>query len=182
MDRTIDLAAVALEYGPFLFAILFVTYLTMLAQRAYAKADDAEERKTFRTYFFVSFFFGLALVSVCVTWWIYDRVKPQRYVYTVDIQDVPNQVRFIPTDACISQRPVDSQLSFQMVRAVFVEDRRLQPGQKLRLDELLQTSGLGKPPAPVQHLLSISQPYITIDYSDLEKMVSRPDSRIAGGD
>lgn len=170
MDKTIDLAAVALEYGPFLFAILFVTYLTILAQRAYAKADDPDERKTFRTYFFVSFFFGLALVSVCVTWWIYDRVKPQRFVYTVDIQNVPTQVKFIPTDACISESLTDPQLPFQVVHAVFVEDKRLQPGQKLRLDELLQSSGLGKPPSPVQRLLSISEPNITIDYSDLEKM------------
>jgi hypothetical protein len=145
-----QLAATADEYGPFLFALLFVTSLTIIAQRAYAGATSPDQIATFRSYFFTSFYFGLLLVAVCIVFWIYDRELPHKYVYTVDINNVPATLNIQPTaggnaEACSIPMPVPvNGYPVQRFHAIFIEDQRLRPGSHLDV-VVSPSSGFGTP-------------------------------------
>lgn len=145
-----QLAATADEYGPFLFALLFVTSLTIIAQRAYAGATNPDQISTFRVYFFASFYFGLVLVTVSIMFWVYDREMPHKYVYTIDINNVPATLDIQPTaggeaEACSIPTPTPVHgYPVQRFHAIFVEDQRLRPGS--HLDVVVSPSGgLGIP-------------------------------------
>jgi hypothetical protein len=148
------LAATADEYGPFLFALLFIMVLTIIAQRAYAAAHTDDQIVTFRRYFYASFAFGLLLVVVCTLFWIYDRELPHQYVYTVDIRDVPTAFDIEPSpggeaEACTIPMPTPTRgYALQRFHAIFVEGQRLRPGSHLGF--VVSPSGEVGPPAPNQ--------------------------------
>ena len=169
MDNPSDLAATAFEYGPFLFAILFVTGLTAIAQRAYSRAEKPEQIRAFRIYFFTSFFFGLILVTICVSTWINDREFTHRYVYTFEIQNVPPQVSFWSSEACITKAPISDGVPVETVRAIYVEKTPLSPGSGLTITESPESAGPGAA-GTVQGkeiVLKVANPNTMLDFRDL---------------
>jgi hypothetical protein len=85
-----NLSGIALQYGPFFFALLFVLGVTRWAYGAFREnnAANASPRafNTVRLVFLCSFFFGLVLVAVSVTWWL--RSRPVIYVFRGEIVDL----------------------------------------------------------------------------------------------
>jgi len=86
-------ARASLEYGPFLFAILFNLVITRWAYKMYNAAvtrvtpsASQEEKSTYRTYFFAVVACGIVLVIASVTWWFYAQTFP--YVYRGVIQSL----------------------------------------------------------------------------------------------
>jgi hypothetical protein len=71
----------AAQYGPFLFAMLFIFVVTRTAHKYYQECNvrqqppaSEEERKTYRSYFRTSIWVGIALTALSVGWWIYVQM------------------------------------------------------------------------------------------------------------
>jgi hypothetical protein len=76
------LSEVALQYGPFFFAVLFVLGVTRWAYKVFKEINaktnppaTPKELSTARLVFLGTFFFGLSLVVVSVVWWLGFRPK-----------------------------------------------------------------------------------------------------------
>ncbi len=166
---TANLAGLAVEYGPFLFAILFITTITVYAQRVYSQTADAEHSQTFKQYFLISFGFGLFLVMVCVAFWIFDRLDSRQYTYTVDIEDVPLTTAFYSDSACIKLVP-ESPMPMQTVHAIYVSPRRLLPGENLTINQSIAGALGPAPPTNTWRRVNIpaDTPNVQVEYSSLK--------------
>jgi hypothetical protein len=147
-SSTTDLAQSAYNLGPFLFSILFVTIVTLLAQRAYVNAKDEKRAETFRVYFYASFIFGFLLVITSVGWWIFDQYSAKWYVYKVGIQGFDkDSVVFSPQyldDNIYSQ---DSSLNNRnMTHFVFLSHRRFRNGEHIPINASDLSSIGDRPP------------------------------------
>src|SRR5260370_21105005 len=84
-----NLSGLALQYGPFFFALLFVLGVTRWAYGAFKENNAANTSpkafNTMRLVFLCSFFFGLVLVVVSVSCWL--RSRPAIYVFRDEIVD-----------------------------------------------------------------------------------------------
>jgi hypothetical protein len=93
----------AAQYGPFLFAMLFILVVTRTAHTYYRESNmrqqpraSEEEKKTYRSYFTTSAWVGVALALLSIGWWIYvQMVGPG--IYQVAI------VGLRPDEAILSQ-------------------------------------------------------------------------------
>src|SRR6201988_4227158 len=79
---TIETATrLASQYGPFLFAILFIFVVTRTAHKYYQECNTRtvpateEEKKTYRSYFLISVWGGIALTLVSIGWWVYVQMQ-----------------------------------------------------------------------------------------------------------
>jgi hypothetical protein len=83
----IDLATIesvthlAQQYGPFLFAILFIFVVTRTAHKYYQESNtrtqpraSEQEKRTYRSYFITSVWMGIALMLLSIGWWIYAQL------------------------------------------------------------------------------------------------------------
>jgi hypothetical protein len=87
----IDLASAALQYGPFLFAIIFVLivppYAHAIWRRSFAATKDPAELSGLltegRMYFRYSWLFGVFLVLCSILWWGYTQnLDRETHAYT----------------------------------------------------------------------------------------------------
>jgi hypothetical protein len=170
---TADLASLAYEFGPFLFAIVYITGLTTYAQRVYAGAQNPEQVTTFRRYFLISFIFGLVLVLISVGYWVFDRLEQHEFAYVVDVQDTPKGVAFYGSNVWITQpHDPDPAHPFETVHIVFIRDTRLLPTDRLVIQKAENGGGLG--PAPLDQLqwkpvhIKPTAPKMQIEYADLK--------------
>jgi hypothetical protein len=76
------LSEIALQYGPFFFAVLFVLGVLRWAYKVFKETNaktnppaTPKELSTARLVFLGTFFFGLSLVVVSVVWWLGFRPK-----------------------------------------------------------------------------------------------------------
>jgi hypothetical protein len=90
------LVRLAFEFGPFLFAILFMMVITRMAQRFYERVRTREapeaskqERAAYRAFFVSSFVFGMLLVALSVGWWFYAHLSDE-HNYEIVIVDLPH--------------------------------------------------------------------------------------------
>jgi hypothetical protein len=93
----------AQQYGPFLFAILFILIVTRTAHKYYkecntraAPAASEEEKRAYRFYFVVSIWSGIAVMVLSIIWWIYAQVAGTN-IYQVAI------VGLAPDESVLSQ-------------------------------------------------------------------------------
>lgn len=97
---TVDLSTIetitrlAEQFGPFLFAILFILVVTRTARSYYRECatrkdppPTQQELKTYRTYFLSSVWVGIAVMCLSIGWWIYAQSRGF-YVYQVAIVDL----------------------------------------------------------------------------------------------
>lgn len=84
-DQIGDLASIAAQYGPFLFAILFILFVPYLGQKWFSAilqariAGNAQERaahvQVYRFYWVSGIIMGLALTVLSVSWWLYVQMR-----------------------------------------------------------------------------------------------------------
>jgi len=80
-QSAVDLSQAALQYGPFLFAIVFIVFVPPYAhaiwRRSFAVANNAAGQDSLlgesRLYFRCSWMFGVLLVVCSVLWWAYTQ-------------------------------------------------------------------------------------------------------------
>jgi hypothetical protein len=85
------LARLAQQFGPFLFAILFIVFVTRTAHGYYRESAtrtnpgaSAEEKRAYRFYFICSIWAGLAVMMLAIGWWFYVNWRGNN-VYQVAI-------------------------------------------------------------------------------------------------
>ena len=68
------------RFGPFLFAILFIVFVTRVAHSYYNEANTRkdppagdQERETYRFYFLCSVWCGVAVMVLSIGWWFYTQ-------------------------------------------------------------------------------------------------------------
>jgi hypothetical protein len=76
------LTRLAQQYGPFLFALLFILVVTRTAHEYYQECNtrtqpraSESEKKTYRSYFISSVWVGIALMLISIGWWIYAQMQ-----------------------------------------------------------------------------------------------------------
>lgn len=143
-NNTLDTVRSAYDFGPFLFAILFITPLTALALRYYLKEQNPDRINTLKIYFYSSFIFGLLLVTTSVTWWIYDRVSSKSYVYTVRIDGFDkDSVALMSSEAYYQELMINDRQP--EANFVFIKRRPIPKGQAMEIDAY-PPSGVGAGP------------------------------------
>jgi hypothetical protein len=102
IDILETITRLAAQYGPFLFAMLFVLVVTRTAHTYYRESNmrqppaSKEEKKTYRSYFTTSSWVGIALTLLSIAWWIYlQMVGPSMYQVAI--------VGLRPDEAILSQ-------------------------------------------------------------------------------
>ncbi len=93
-----SIARSAAQYGPFLFAVLFILIVTRTAHKYYQESNTRqqppateEEKATYRSYFTISIWVGIALTLVSIGWWIYVQMQGTN-VYQIAINGLqPNE-------------------------------------------------------------------------------------------
>jgi hypothetical protein len=95
------LVRVAEEFGPFLFAVLFIVFVTRTAHKYYQEcntrqnpAASDDEKRTYRFYFLCSVWCGIAVMTISIGWWFYGKTKGQ-HVYQVAIVNVQSDEQLI---------------------------------------------------------------------------------------
>ncbi len=92
-----NLSEIAIKFGPFFFSLIFCLIFIPLTHKWYVststRSDPAPsklERKTYRFVFFGSFIFFIALISVCVLWWL--SIQNDLKVIHGEIQDINDYI------------------------------------------------------------------------------------------
>ena len=81
------------QFGPFVFAILFVVVITRTAHGYYREcstrvpAATPDELKTYKNYFNLSMWFGVAVTTLSIFWWLYAHLNAT-HVNQVTIKDL----------------------------------------------------------------------------------------------
>jgi hypothetical protein len=95
-ERLVQLAS---EFGPFLFAILFILVVTRTAHGYYRECNtrtappaSIEEKRTYRLYFLCSVWAGLAVMTLAVGWWTYAHWRGNN-IYQVSILNLHGDER-----------------------------------------------------------------------------------------
>jgi hypothetical protein len=86
-----DVVRSAEQFGPFLFAILFILVVTRTAHGYYRECNmrkdppaSEQERRTYRLYFICSVWCGIVAMALSIVWWGYAQLKGT-YVYQIAI-------------------------------------------------------------------------------------------------
>lgn len=87
--------ALAYQYGPFFFAILFNIAITLWSYRMYHGAARPDEVKTYRAYFLATVSFGMVLVCLSIYWW---WSHPPYYIYKGVIKELEDYQKLTSTD------------------------------------------------------------------------------------
>ena len=103
-----SITRLAQQYGPFLFAILFVLVVTRTAHQYYEESNtrqqppaSEDEKRTYRLYFRSSIWVGIALTLLSIGWWFYVQAQGTN-IYQIAI------VGLQPEEAVLSQYYVKS--------------------------------------------------------------------------
>ena len=88
------LTKLADQFGPFLFAILFIVFVPRVARGYYddcmkrtAPPSTEQEQKTYRFYFITSIVVGIAVMTSSIVWWVYAQARGN-HVYQIAIVDL----------------------------------------------------------------------------------------------
>jgi hypothetical protein len=98
MDMSVNtvetLTRLAEQFGPFLFAILFILVVTRTAHGYYrdcmtrtAPPSTEQEQKTYRSYFLCSVWVGIVVMGLSIGWWFYVQARGNN-VYQIAILDL----------------------------------------------------------------------------------------------
>lgn len=94
LDTTIEkLVPLAEQFGPFLFAVLFLLVITRTAHSYYRESStrippaQPDELKAYRNYFVCSMWFGLAVTTLSIGWWVYVHMQGN-HTYQVTINNL----------------------------------------------------------------------------------------------
>jgi hypothetical protein len=135
-----NLSGLALQYGPFFFALLFVLGVTRWAYGAFKENNAANTSpkafNTMRLVFLCSFFFGLVLVVVSVSWWL--RSRPAIYVFRGEIVDLRDYEKLASaTDKLYLRRepkdPIDD-IALRNEHFLVVQDSPLRKGDSFDVE------------------------------------------------
>ena len=84
------------QFGPFLFAILFILVVTKTAHGYYQDANtrkhppaSQQERQTYRFYFLCSIWCGVGVMVLSIAWWLYVQSRGS-HVYQIAITALGN--------------------------------------------------------------------------------------------
>lgn len=89
------LVSLAEQFGPFLFAILFILVVTRTAHQWYREAvtrsqhANPAEIRTLRLYFVLSVYCGIGAMLLSVGWWFYAQTRGM-YYYQFSIAELQN--------------------------------------------------------------------------------------------
>ena len=82
------------QFGPFLFAILFILVVTRTAHGYYVQCmtrtqppPSEQEQRTYRQYFLLSVWAGIAAMGLSIGWWLYAQTRGNN-VYQIAIVDL----------------------------------------------------------------------------------------------
>jgi len=96
VENVSALVGLAEQFGPFLFAILFILVVTRTAHQWYREsitrgphANPAEVR-TLRLYFILSVYCGIGAMILSVGWWFYAQTRGM-YYYQFSISELNNE-------------------------------------------------------------------------------------------
>jgi len=90
------LVGLAEQFGPFLFAILFILVVTRTAHQWYREAvsrtphANPAEIRTLRFYFILSVYCGIGATILSVGWWFYAQTRGM-YYYQFSISELANE-------------------------------------------------------------------------------------------
>ncbi len=94
IDKIESVTRLAQQFGPFLFAILFILVITRTAHGYYREcmtrvkpAPTEQEQKTYRLYFLSSVWVGIAAMALSIGWWFYAQERGNN-VYQIAIVDL----------------------------------------------------------------------------------------------
>lgn len=151
------------EFGPFLFAILFIVFVTRTAHSFYQECTtrqnpvaSEDEKRTYRFYFVCSVWCGIAVMTISIGWWIYGKVKGP-HVYQVAIVNIQDNERLIAdyfnkqvTRPAVPGAPVVHDYYFLLVKT---EPFRV--GEKFAFDYYRIPRGVSGGLAPQAHQFEI---------------------------
>jgi hypothetical protein len=173
-EGTIDLAKAALQYGPFLFAIIFILvvppYAHAIWRRSFKATADADELSRLlresRLYFRSSWLFGMFLVLCSILWWAYTQnLDLSTHAYAGFITGLH------PEDQLLSISPDDNEYLVPanidgniQYRFVYVSPRRINDTIDLRVSYVNNKAtpapeGKGVPTLLILFKLKAGQPH-----------------------
>ena len=129
----------AQQFGPFLFAILFILVVTRTAHGYYrecmtrtAPPPTDQEQKTYRLYFLCSVWVGIAAMALSIGWWLYAQAKGNN-VYQIAIIDLNADERILSSYYFKDNpRPtIDQVTPMHDTYFLIVQDRPFQSGDRL---------------------------------------------------
>lgn len=113
MDYVEQLTRLAFEFGPFMFAIFVLIYLTKRANENYAEVaarkdpePRAEELRSRRLIYYLAWFSGFALILISVTWWLYGNVPNRRDFVAFRIESLKSDDFLRPRDEDVFTRSI----------------------------------------------------------------------------
>jgi hypothetical protein len=94
-----SLTNLAQEFGPYLFAILFIVFVPRIAHGYYtacatrtAPAPGKQELDVYRLYFVSSVGVGIVVMGLSISWWFYQHAKT-KFIYQISINDLTSLER-----------------------------------------------------------------------------------------
>jgi hypothetical protein len=134
------LTKLADQFGPFLFAILFILFVPRVARGYYvacmtrtAPPAGEQEQKTYRFYFVTSIVVGIAVMVASIGWWIYAQARGN-HVYQIAIVDLaPDET--VLSDYFYKNSPRPTIADVQPMHDSFfliVRDRPFEVGETVR--------------------------------------------------
>ncbi|HEY1474323.1 MAG TPA: hypothetical protein VGF53_09600 [Pseudolabrys sp.] len=93
------LTNLAQEFGPYLFAILFIVFVPRIAHGYYtacatrtAPPPGKQELNVYRLYFVSSVGVGIVVMGLSISWWFYQHAKT-KFIYQISINDLSSYER-----------------------------------------------------------------------------------------
>jgi hypothetical protein len=128
----------AVQFGPFLFAILFILVVTRTAQGYYNEANtrtnppaSTQEVQTYKFYFMCSIWCGIVVMTLSIAWWIYAQSRGS-YVYQLAIVNLtPDEI--VTADYYEQTHPhpvVVGAINLHDVYFIIVQERPFNVGDK----------------------------------------------------
>lgn len=84
----------ASQFGPFLFAILFIIFVPWISHKWYSECmkrtdppASEREKKAHRFYFLSTVWIGFILVAIATGWWFYENLR-KSHLYQATIKDI----------------------------------------------------------------------------------------------
>ncbi|MCP4409893.1 MAG: hypothetical protein GY807_19545 [Gammaproteobacteria bacterium] len=113
MDYVEQLTRLAFDYGPFMFAIFVLIYLTKRANENYAEVaartspkPSAEELRARKLVYYLAWFSGFALILISVSWWLYGNVPSRREYISFKIESLKSDDLLLPRDEDLYTRTI----------------------------------------------------------------------------
>ncbi len=130
------------QFGPFLFAILFLLVITRTAHSYYQEcntrkhpAASEQEKKTYRTYFICSMWSGIVVMALSIGWWVYAQSRGTN-TYQVAIVDLKDDETVL-ADYFYRKVPrptISGAATIHDDYFLIVQDQPFQIGEKLKFD------------------------------------------------